>query len=250
MIVPRRLPWLAWLALLAAWPAGAAEEGRRTGLFAIAAEGRPRRPCWLYVPRSTEATKTYPLVVVLHPAGLRGSRFAKIWGEAAEQTGEFLVAAPECMDQEKRLWAFADEPQFLATVRKVISDYNVDPTRVLLTGFSQGGVYTYIFGLRNPQLFRAIAPVSGALLARPNPETRRILEQARHVPVYIAHGAADTRIPVERARAARDRLEKLGYTVHYRELPYHGHSYPHGESARIWAWFKALRPAGVREGKE
>jgi len=192
------------------------------------------------VPKTYDRARPYPLVVVLHPAGLHGSRFVSAWGLVAERTGAFLVAGPECRDQKKRLWDMADEKDLLATVRKVMATFNVDPSRVLLTGFSQGGTYSYTFGLRSPELFRAIAPVGGALVARPGPEADAILLKARGMGVYIAHGAADDRIPIERARASRTRLEQAGFTVTYREVPELGHYFPDGEPDRIWTWFAAL----------
>ncbi len=210
------------------------------GLMRMPAEGRPRRDCWLYLPKTYDKSKPYPLVVVLHPAGLHGARFVSIWGQVAERTGAFIIAGPECKDQRKRTWDVADEKDFLATVGKVMAAFSVDRERVLLTGFSQGGTYSYTFGLRNPGLFRAIAPVSGALVARQNPDAEAILQKARGMGVYIAHGAADDHIPVERARASRMRLEQAGFTVTYREVPQLGHFFPEGEPDRIWAWFAAL----------
>jgi phospholipase/carboxylesterase len=163
-----------------------------------------------------------------------------IWGLAAERTGAFIVAGPECKDQKKRMWDIADEKELLATIGKVASTFSVDPARVLLTGFSQGGTYSYTIGLRNPGTFRAIAPVSGALAARPSPEADAILQKARGMGVYIAHGATDDQIPVERARASRQRLEGAGLGVTYREIPQLGHFFPDGEPDRIWAWFALL----------
>ncbi|MFW6164469.1 MAG: alpha/beta hydrolase-fold protein [Planctomycetota bacterium] len=214
-------------------------------------EGLPwERDCWVYFPEGYDETKRYALVVVLHPAGLRGLRFAKIWGQVADKTGEFLVLAPEALDTQKRLWRMSDEPVVIKTLDKALDVFSaIDPNRVLLTGFSLGGNYAYLFGLRHPARFRAIAVVSGALKARPSPRADAILRRARNVPVYIVHGAQDPHVPVARARASRDRLEALGYQVTYRELPHGGHFYPQGESARIWAWFKALtgKKAGESE---
>ncbi|MBM4038533.1 MAG: hypothetical protein FJ290_08465 [Planctomycetes bacterium] len=231
------------LALAAAFPAvaGQAPQEPIAGLMRTPGEGQPQRDCWLYVPRGLDKSRPCPLVVVLHPAGLPGSRYVTIWGEAAERAGgAFLVAGPECRDRKRRSWEIADEKDLLATVRKVMAAFNVDPTRVLLTGFSEGSNYSYTFGLRNPGLFRAIAPVSGALFARPTPESDAILQKARGLGVYIAHGAADNQIPVERARASRERLEKAGFTVTYREVPQLGHFLPQGEPDRIWVWFQTL----------
>lgn len=235
--------WLAaFLCGVVAAPAfaGTRDDGPKLGLLNLAREGLTKRDCWLYLPKGYDRAKVYPLVVVLHPAGLRGSRFARVWGEAADRTGEFLVLAPECSGLKKRMWKIGDEGELIATIKLVIGRYNIDPTRVLLTGFSQGGVYSYTFGLRSPTVFRAVAPVGGALVARPSPAADQILQRARGVPFYIVHGLLDDRIPVQRARASRDRLEKVGYRVAYREVPHLGHFYPQGESDRIWAWFKAL----------
>jgi len=211
-----------------------------------------QRDCWLYLPRGYDRAKHYPLVVVLHPAGLRGDRFARIWGEVADRTGEFLILAPECLDEKKRLWTMADEALVMGAVAKAGEMFrSIDPNRVLLTGFSLGGNYAYLFGLRNPAKFRAVAVVSGALKARPGPQADAILKRAARLPVYIAHGAQDQHVPVQRARASRDRLEAFGYRVTYRELPHGDHFYPPRESERIWAWFKQIlahplaRPAGT-----
>jgi len=229
--------------------AGTAELKKETGLLRMQFEGRDDRSTWLYVPKSYDPTRRCPLVVVLHPLGLRGETFASAWGEVAARTGAFIVLAPECKDTKKRMWAMGDEADLLATTKRIILAYNIDPARVLLTGFSQGGNFTYIFGLRNPALFRAIAPVGGVLRAQPGPESDRILQQARGVPVYICHGWQDERFPVALAREARDRLEKLGYAVAYREDPLMGHAFPPGEYDRIWLWFSGLfsQPAAPKE---
>ena len=242
--------WLLVLLGVALASAAAGEDVSATGLMRMEAEGRPKRDCWIYVPKTYDGSKLYPLVVVLHPAGLRGSLFVRSWGEVAERTGAFIVAGPECKDPRTRTWEFSDEPEFIATVKKVSKMFSIDPGRVLLTGFSQGGVYTYIFGLRNPTVFRAIAPLSGALIARPGPESEAILLRARAEGVYIAHGALDDRIPVERARASRDRLLQAGFSVTYREVPQLGHSFQPGEPERIWAWFTALTSQPQPVGKK
>jgi len=202
----------------------------------------PENRGWLWEPTgyAKNKEKFYGLVVVLHPAGVGGQRYLQVWGEIAERTGEFIVMAPEASDTKRRMWVFGDEKRVVDAVRQVMGAYRIDPGRVLLTGFSQGGVYTYTFGLRNPQLFRGLASVSGALVARPSPEATAILERAKGVPVYISHGNADIRIPVARARAARDRLEAAGFHVTYRETPYKGHSFSEQEAHRIWLWFKAV----------
>lgn len=225
-----------------AWGAAAAGTAQERVPQRVQFDGLPwKRDAWVYLPTTYDKTRRYPLVVVLHPAGLRGYRFAKIWGETADRTGQFIVLAPECLDAKKRLWSPADEALVLGTLKRCLAVFPcIDANRVLLTGFSQGGNYAYTFGLRNPSSFRALAVASGTLVARPSPQADAILERARLLPVYLVHGASDTQVPVERARASRARLEKAGFRVTYQEYPHLGHFFSPGESDRIWAWFAKL----------
>jgi phospholipase/carboxylesterase len=239
---------LAALLLLAPRPCGAAEPDKEapkveTGLLQRQLMGPPKLDYWLYVPATYSPVNRYSLVVVLHPAGLKGNHHCRQWGVLAERAGGFIVLAPECADPKKRLWQMSDEPRVLALVRRVMLEYNVDPGRVLLTGFSLGGNYAYKFGLRNPGLFRAIAPFSGVLLARPGGEADAILQRGRGVAVYIVHGAQDDRVPVELARASRDRLDKFGYQLVYQELPVVGHEFAVQEVPRVLRWFQTLPAA-------
>lgn len=230
---------MVWLAAAPATAGALARQVERVPQR-VQFDGLPwKRDAWLYVPNDYDKTRRYALVVVLHPAGLRGHRFAKIWGQTADRTGKFIVLAPECLDAKKRLWAPGDEALVLGTVKRCIAVMPcIDANRVLLTGFSQGGNYVYTFGLRNPRSFRAIAVASGSLVARPSPQADAILQQARHLPVYVVHGAADTHVSVQRARASRDRLEKAGLRVTYQERPHLAHFFAPGEGDRIWAWFE------------
>lgn len=246
MIRPAHGPWLAVVALLAATPglaaAGPLEPGgpeAKTGLLKRQTEGRPKLDYYLYVPVGFERAKRYGLVVVLHAAGVHGARFTLQWGVLAERAGDYIVLGPECQDRKRRVWKFGDEGHVIATVRKVVADYNIDGRRILLTGFSQGAVYTYTFGLRNPGVFRALAPFSGALFVR-SPAALEILKRARGLPVYIVHGAADAAIPTARGRAARDRLEEAGCRVVYREIPQFGHRFAPMEAGRVLKWFGQL----------
>lgn len=220
--------------------AGAAAPKRATGLLRRQTLREPKLDYWLYVPARYNAADRYGLVVVLHPAGLRGSHHTRQWGVLAERVGKLIVLGPECRDRKRRSWKMGDEALVLGIVRQVMVEYNVDPRRVLLAGFSLGGNYAYKFGLRNPGVFRAIAPFSGALLARPSPAADAILQRAKGVAVYIVHGAKDSRIPVEHARASRAHLERFGYQIVYRELPNLGHQFAPREAFRVLRWFNDL----------
>ena len=66
----------------------------------------------------------------------------------------------------------------------------------------------------------------------------------RDVPIFMAHGAHDPVIPVERAEIGRDFLTKLGYRVEWHTYPM-PHSVCAEEIADITAWLQSAlaRPA-------
>ena len=113
--------------------------------------------------------------------------------------------------------------------------YHVDPDRILLTGLSDGGSFSYEVGFAWPERFQGLAVVAGIL--RPHQRSA----QASQLPVYIAHGAQDQLFPVSYIRLVVDKLREWGHNVTYHELAGFGHAYPPGENMAILDWFERLR---------
>ena len=131
-------------------------------------------------------------------------------------------------------------------VMRVIADvrraYDVDPSRITLTGLSRGGGGTWQIGLRHPELFAALAPVCAVAefqrmiaaadrplydidaLERLSPAA--IADRAAGMQVFIFHGAKDPTVPVGDARHMVERFRALGFldkNVHDTEYPNVGH---------------------------
>ena len=90
--------------------------------------------------------------------------------------------------------------------------------RIVLAGFSQGGAIVLLTGLRYPERLAGVMalstylPLAGTLAAErsaPNRET----------PIFMAHGRYDDLIPMQRAQASREHLQKLGYAVEWHDYP-------------------------------
>jgi phospholipase/carboxylesterase len=100
-----------------------------------------------------------------------------------------------------------------------LTDHGVGYDRLVLGGFSQGGVMAYSLGLgvgrpRPAALvtFSSFIPTVEGFeldLSRPVP------------PVAIGHGTLDTVIEVEWGRRAKELLQRAGAEVLYRETPMH-----------------------------
>ena len=151
------------------------------------------------VPRSDGP---HPLLVFFHGAGGDGRMlhdpkgYLKPFVEAG-----FVVIAPQGLSREGGFgagWSFRPEvaPQRdeLHFVKQVIADsaqFNIDPARILLSGFSIGGSLTWGLACREPGLARAYAPLAGGFW-RPHPQ-----HCAGPVEMLHSHGWADRVVPLE-----------------------------------------------------
>ena len=90
--------------------------------------------------------------------------------------------------------------------------------RIVLAGFSQGGVMALHTGLRHSEPLAGImalscyVPIARTLAAEASPANR-------DVHIFMAHGIYDDLIPVAGARRSRDLLLSLGCRVEWHEYP-------------------------------
>ncbi|HXQ11982.1 MAG TPA: PHB depolymerase family esterase [Caulobacteraceae bacterium] len=167
--------------------------------------GGVERTAYLHAPDRIDPARRYPLVIGFHGGAgnaegyIENSQlFAK--GEAAG----FIVVCPQGtpipIAGDHRVWNSGPEYERsshgtddVAFTRLIIDQvsrmYAIDPKRVFVTGFSNGGQMAYRLALELPDRIAAIAPMSGGRLAGDE-------RPARPVPVMHFHGAADTVYPL------------------------------------------------------
>ena len=93
------------------------------------------------------------------------------------------------------------------------------PDAYALMGFSQGAMTVLFTGLRRAVAPKAILAFSGALI---DPESLEA-EIRNRAPVLLAHGEADSQVPVSRSRDAEAELRRLGVPVEAAYSPGLGH---------------------------
>ncbi len=109
-------------------------------------------------------------------------------------------------------------PRVAGWLDALLAEREIPHDRTVLGGFSQGAVMSYALalGAGRPEP-AAIVALSGFL---PTVEGFELdLEDRSGLPVAIGHGEYDPVIPVELGRDARDRLERAGAAVNWRESP-------------------------------
>jgi phospholipase/carboxylesterase len=114
--------------------------------------------------------------------------------------------------------------------------YPIDPRKLVLLGFSQGGVMTYRFGLSAPERFAAIVALS-TWLPTAFLDQRPPVEASTHPPLFIQHGTRDELVSVERARQSVQALRPLGVPVTYREYDM-GHEINAPSLTDLSAWLQ------------
>jgi len=114
----------------------------------------------------------------------------------------------------------------------------IPANRIVLAGFSQGGVMTLQTGLRHPEKLGGLMclscylPLAGKVAAERNPDSI-------DMPIFMAHGRFDQVIPVGWGQQTRDTLASLGYQVQWHEYAMEHSSCPE-EFQDMVAWLKKI----------
>jgi phospholipase/carboxylesterase len=175
-----------------------------------------------------DANNTSPLLVGLHGRGDTAEGFAPVWRNFPAKLEIALALAPlpyaggrEWFDwppgmsddafaegvsaAEMKLWPAIAE---LAHGRKI-----------LVTGFSQGAVLTYLMAVRHPDAIAGAFPIAGRMPGKLLPRG-----DVRTAPVYALHGTGDNRIDIEAAREAIAAFKAVGATAELHEFDGVGHT--------------------------
>jgi len=101
----------------------------------------------------------------------------------------------------------------LRFIEEALGRFPTPPGKVILSGFSQGGMMSLDAGFRTKQHIAGIVVMSGALYEEDLPPF------SPDIPVLMVHGTQDDMIPVLAARRARRVLEEHGVKIEYHEFP-------------------------------
>ena len=117
------------------------------------------------------------------------------------------------------------DPDAFDTARQAVASflndacerYPIDRRKIVVLGFSQGGVMAYDLVLGDPERFAGLVALSSWLpeavdTAVPSQEAMN------NFPALVVHGTKDPMIPVENAQESRQRLLARGVNVQYREF--------------------------------
>ena len=184
----------------------------------------PYRLCF---PLNYNPAISYPIVLFLHGAGERGtdnngplnsSQGGQLWAKTENQNSNpCFVLVPQCANDKK--WVETDWNQesynqnntpisnqlamALDILNKLINNYNINQSKVYITGLSMGGFGTWDAITRYPSKFAAAIPICGA-----GDPTKAALIGS--LPLRVFHSADDSTVPVNGSRNMVNAINSLG----------------------------------------
>jgi polyhydroxybutyrate depolymerase len=171
----------------------------------------------------THGDALVPAIILLHGATGSGARMEAGTGMTAlAREHGFVVAYPDGTTTGRPVGGLAwnaggccaapvsravDDVSFLsAVIDELVANHGVDPDRVYLGGFSNGGMMSYRFACEMGESIAGIVVVGGAF----NVST---CDPPGPLPVVIIHGTADATVPYSGGRPNAVTAKKLGSWV-------------------------------------
>lgn len=130
----------------------------KTGLQNLGSE---QYPYSVYVPDEYMPDRGWPLVIALYVAGGKDETFVENWAREAQRRGFILLCPGFNIFMQGN--PSAHDRRILKLIEEVRTQYEIDPGRVLITGFGDAGHYALYLGLQFPQDIRAVASIGNAL---------------------------------------------------------------------------------------
>lgn len=195
---PRLCPVFAFVTLLAASGVSAQQGGGRSSDACPATDGcQVASGRYRIILPSGAKTERPGAIMYFH--GYRGSAAETLADAglvaAADRLGVALIAP----DGAARSWSFPgsparhrDEFRFVSQVLDdAVARFRLDPSRILASGFSQGGSMVWYLACRMPSRFAAFAPIAGAFW-EPLPDGCA----GERPPLIHVHGTSDPTVPL------------------------------------------------------
>lgn len=195
----------------------------------------------LYLPKEYDAQSSvkWPLILFLHGMGERGDDLELVKKHGIPKIVEerddfpFVAISPQCPLHS--LWTM-ELDTLHALIVEAMQTYNVDRSRIYLTGLSMGGYGVWHLAEAYPELFAAVVPICGGALPMVGfPERIKVL---KNTPIWVFHGAKDDVVPLKNSQELVDVLKKHNGNVKFTIYSDAGHdswteTY---ENPELYAW--------------
>ena len=194
-----------------------------------------QRSVLVHVPAAVKSGKV-PLVIALHGNGDKNTNFVLTSGlKSLSDADGFVLAAPQGISQNINFMGTQlsgidwdayrstsqgniDMPLLDAIRSQLGASGSIDPKKVLVYGYSQGGYLSFRYGMDASASLSCAAVLAAA---DPLPGAGLVAGAARKIPVALQIGTND--FAIQNARATKQELEANGNPLQYNEIEGAGH---------------------------
>ena len=176
----------------------------------------------------TSSDKKHPVILFLHGGdGSNTKHHPKKYAFGKGIDFPFMVIAPHCNSGCR--WSNVNYQEL---INEVAGKYNIDQSRIYITGYSMGGYGTWSAITRYPELFAAAAPICGG------GDASKICV-AKNMAVKAFHAKDDPVTPYSGSVKMIEALKKCGANATLKTAITGGHGiWPYiYEDAEIYKWF-------------
>jgi polyhydroxybutyrate depolymerase len=239
------------------------DTGLMNGRASISVDGSMREYI-LRLPDAYDSSKPYKLIFAFHARGgtaeqVAGSGNDDYYGLFDRSEGNAVFVSSEGIDAG---WRNTDDRD-VALVKALIALFNselcIDNDRIFSVGFSFGGMMSDAIGCAMADVFRAIAPMAGAVQTPEHLYSECNQPNMNPIAVWMSHGTSDTVVPIDDGKVALDIFLARAqcdtttmpvtpspcvayqgclpdYPIHFCEFA-GGHQVPNFASEAIWNFF-------------
>jgi dienelactone hydrolase len=249
-------------------------KGRINRAYRSSVDGTAQ-PFHISIPASYDPKTPIPLYVYMHGRSQIDPDLGEGWAGGADRAGgagpgggggaEYIRI--EVFGRGNNSFRWAGETDVMEAIASVQKQYNIDPNRILLAGFSMGGAGGWQIGLHNPDMFCGLEVDAGVIGNRTSFDGMTPAQRAAqatygimidhainvfNVPLVGYAGANDAQLAS--STAIRKQLTQEGYTIEqtsqyvgkgkdinalFLANPGQGHSHATGATAQLINAFNA-----------
>lgn len=191
----------------------------------------------LFVPRGHDVLRPGPLLVGAHPWNGSTWTYASV-AELLARAQERDVALLFPSGLGNSLYTADAEDEVLRAIGAAERAIAVDPRTVSIWGASMGGAGATTIGFHHPDRFASVTSFFGdsrydlgtyvRAILRDEAAAHRVnaldvVENARHVAVWLVHGEDDRTSPIAQSEILASALEQRGFRVRFDRVPAAGH---------------------------
>jgi poly(3-hydroxybutyrate) depolymerase len=192
----------------------------------------------VYVPPGHDVHRAAPLLVGLHPWNGSMWTYAAYAGLLREaDANDVVLLFPSGLGNS--LYTAEAEDEVMRALAAAASEVAVDARAVSIWGASMGGAGATTIGLHHPDRFASITSFFGdskydlttyvrSLLPDEHAAHRvnalDVVDNARHVPVWLVHGESDRTSPIRQSEMLVRALAQRGFAVRFDHIAGVGHS--------------------------